>query len=180
MCLGPLQVECKKPHLPISNSSKDIQFLSFTVSFQLVLSFMTFLFEYTFICSNNLHSKILVSFGNQIWPQQTEMSHYLPVLPKVLVFLFFQLFVNIGRFVSEIYDFMVPERSIVSKRNKFCHFCHFTVISNSWNDKILNLFKYSPITVISPSIYTGDIFLPKLTQKILKCHQNVLFLQCPG
>ena len=75
------------------------------MSFHLVLSFMTFLFEYTFICSNILHSKSLVSFGNQLWPQQTEMSHYLPVLPKVLVFQQFQLFVTIERFVSEIHDF---------------------------------------------------------------------------
>ena len=141
------------------------------MSFHLVLSFMTFLFEYTFNCSNILHSKSPVSFGNQLWLQQTEMSHYLPVLQKCWFFCFCDYW------TFRVWNpwFRVPECSIRSKLNKFCHFSHFTVISNSWNDKILNFFKYTPISFIPLSKYIGDNILPKLTSKFLKCHLNVIF-----
>ena len=136
---------------------------------------MTFLFEYTFNCSNILHSKSPVLFGNQLWPQLTEMSHYLPVLQKVLVFQLFQLFVTIGRFVSEIHDFRYQNIQFIPNLTNSVISSHFSVISNNWNDKILNFFKSSPISFISSSKYTGDIFLPIVPSNILKCHLNVIF-----
>ena len=124
-CPESISIKCKKPHPFIFISAQDIQFLSFIMSFHLVLSFMTFLREYTFICSNILHSKSLVSFGNWLWLLQSKMSQYLPFFKKFGIF----TFVALGTFRVRNSIFLVLKCSICSKRHLFLSFqsfqCHF-------------------------------------------------------
>ena len=172
-CPESLPIECKKPHPFIFISSQDIQFLSFVMSFHLVLSFRTFLLEYTFFCSNSLHRKNPVSFGNWLWLHQAKMSHYPPVFKKS----WFSTFVTVVTFRAWNPQFQVLERSNRSKLNLFLSFlsfhCHF------WHLKWQNV----QILLFSPISFTSPLKNIKVTDSFPHYHQmswNVIFLQHTG
>ena len=146
------------------------------MSFHLVLSFMTFLLEYTFICSNSLHRKSPVLFGNWLWLHQAKMSHYLPVLQKGWFFYFCDYW------TFRVWNpwFQVPECSNHSKLNQFCHFSHFTVISDIWNDKMSNFCCIHPFHSLH-HLKIQRWHLPSLiTIKCLEMSPKCHFLQITG
>ena len=155
-----------------------MQFLSFGMSFHLVLSFVTFSLVYTFLCSNNLHRKSLVLFGNWLWLLQAKMSYFLPLFPETLVFYslgaldvsglksmisgmrtFNSFQTGLFSVISVISDILLPFQSfpVLEMANSlnsivFTHFIHFTIKK-----------------------FKGDIFLPSSPSNVLKCHPNVIF-----
>ena len=103
------------------------------------------------------------------------MSYYLPVLQKGW------FFYSCDYWTFHIWNprFQVPECSNHSKLNQFCHFSHFTVISDIWDDKMSNFCCIHPFHSIHHLKIQRWHLLSLITIKCLemspKCHLNVIY-----